>query len=217
MKRCYGWSRKCFSEGPEDGKSNVTALRFSQDWLERKTKIVLAARSQFSFGIDAFDATVNNTGTDGRFFSWLGQFQWVQQLSPDILLVTRINGQLTPDSLLSIEKFSLGGINTVRDYRENQLVTDNDMSGSLELRIPLTSNPRTLQLAPFVEAGAGWNNREPDPPKSTIASLGVSLNWSVTNSLAVRLDYGIPMIAVERGGNSLQENGLQFSARYQPF
>lgn len=206
-----------FSQGSEDGKSNVTALRFSQDWLDRNTNTVLAARSQFSFGIDAFDATVNSTGTDGRFFSWLGQFQWVQQLSPDILLVTRINGQLTPDSLLAIEKFSLGGINTVRGYPENQLVTDNGMSGSLELRIPLTSNPRTLQLTPFVEAGTGWNNREPDPRKSTIASLGVGLNWSVTNSLAVRLDYGIPLIAIERGGNSLQENGLQFSVRYQPY
>lgn len=65
-----------FVEGPEQGKSNLTALRFSQDWVNRSSSRVLAARSQFSFGLDAFDATINNTGTDGRFFAWLGQFQW---------------------------------------------------------------------------------------------------------------------------------------------
>jgi hemolysin activation/secretion protein len=206
-----------FSTGVEDGKSKITALRFSQDWLNRQTNTVLAARSQFSFGIDAFDATVNNTGTDGEFFAWLGQFQWVQQLSPGTILVSRINGQFTPDSLLSAEKFSLGGINTIRGYRENQIVTDNGISGSIELRIPLTANPRTLQLTPFVEAGTGWNNRESDPDKPTLASLGVGLNWSITNSLGVRLDYGIPLITVDRSGESLQEDGLQFSLRYQPF
>ncbi|WP_216087071.1 ShlB/FhaC/HecB family hemolysin secretion/activation protein [Stanieria cyanosphaera] len=205
-----------FSEGAEDGKSNVTAIRFSQDWLDRKTNSVLAARSQFSFGIDAFDATVNNTGTDGQFFAWLGQFQWVRQLSSGTLLVTRINGQLTPDSLLSIEKFSLGGINTVRGYPENQLVTDNGVSGSVELRFPLTSNS-SIQLIPFVEAGTGWNNREPNPNHSTLASFGLGINWSITNNFRLQIDYGIPLIAVERSQKSLQEDGLHFSLNYQPF
>jgi hemolysin activation/secretion protein len=83
-----------FSEGPENGESRVTAIRFFQDWVNRDTKKVLAMRSQFNFGIDAFDATVNDSGTDGRFFSWLGQFQWVQQISPRMLILTRIDTQL---------------------------------------------------------------------------------------------------------------------------
>lgn len=138
-----------FTQGPEDGESKVTVIRFSQDWVNRGTRRVLAARSQFSLGIDAFDATINNTGTDGRFFSWLGQFQWVQQLSPRNLLVARIDAQLTPDSLLSLERFSMGGVDTVRGYRQNQLVSDNGILGSVEVRVPLTSDPRILQLAPF--------------------------------------------------------------------
>lgn len=108
-------------------------------------------------------------------------------------------------------------MSTVRGYRENLLVTDNGFSGSIEVRIPLTSNPDTLQISPFFEAGTGWNNREPDPPKPTLASLGVGLNWLVTDNLRVRLDYDIPLVAVENDGESLQENGLQFSLRYQPF
>ncbi|NES84597.1 MAG: ShlB/FhaC/HecB family hemolysin secretion/activation protein, partial [Moorea sp. SIO2B7] len=83
-----------FSVGPEDGKSRITALRFSQEWINRYPKRVLAARSQFSFGLDAFDATINDLGVDGRFTSWLGQFQWVEALSPDIILVARVGKQI---------------------------------------------------------------------------------------------------------------------------
>jgi hemolysin activation/secretion protein len=91
-----------FSPGPELGRSKVTAIRFSQDWVQRYPQRVLAARSQFSLGIDAFNATVNDIGIDGRFFAWLGQFQWVEQVSPRVLLVSRFNAQLTPDALLPI-------------------------------------------------------------------------------------------------------------------
>ncbi|MBW4602830.1 MAG: hypothetical protein KME29_25500 [Calothrix sp. FI2-JRJ7] len=69
-----------FSTGPEDGNSKVTVSRFSQDWINRTPSRVLAARSQFSLGIGALGATVNDTGVDGRFMSWVGQFQWVQNL-----------------------------------------------------------------------------------------------------------------------------------------
>jgi hemolysin activation/secretion protein len=206
-----------FTEGPENGESKVTVIRFSQDWVNRGTRRVLAARSQFSVGIDAFDATINNTGTDGQFFSWLGQFQWVQQLSPRNLLVARIDAQLTPDSLLSLERFSMGGVDTVRGYQQNQLVADNGILGSVEVRVPLTSDPRVLQLAPFFEIGTAWNNREIDPNPATIASLGLGLRSLITPDLSLRLDYGIPLISVGERGNSLQENGLYFSVRYQPF
>ncbi|MEC4984691.1 MAG: ShlB/FhaC/HecB family hemolysin secretion/activation protein [Oscillatoria sp. PMC 1068.18] len=206
-----------FTEGPEDGESKVTVIRFSQDWVNRGTRRVLAARSQFSFGIDAFDATINDTGTDGQFFSWLGQFQWVQQLSPRNLLVMRIDTQLTPDSLLSLERFSVGGVNTVRGYRQNQLIADNSIFGSVEARFPLTSDPRILQLSPFLEIGTAWNNQDLDPDPTIIASLGLGVDWLIFANLSLRLDYGIPLISVGDRGNSLQENGFYFSIRYQPF
>ena len=73
----------------------------------------------------------------------MGQFQWVQRLSPRILMLAKVNTQLTPDSLLSLEKISIGGVDTVRGYRQNQLVADNGVVGGVEVRIPLTSNVET--------------------------------------------------------------------------
>ncbi|WP_319423495.1 ShlB/FhaC/HecB family hemolysin secretion/activation protein [Pleurocapsa sp. FMAR1] len=206
-----------FSVGVENGKSNTTVLRFSQDWVKRDAKSVLAARSQFNIGIDAFDATINDTGTDGQFLVWQGQFQWVKQLSPRVLFIARVGGQFTGDSLLSLEKFSLGGVSTVRGYEENQLVTDSGVLGTLELRIPVTKNPSTLNLNPFVEFGTGWNNDEPNPENSTIASIGLGMDWAIGGGLLFNVDYGIPLIDVNNQGNSLQENGFHVSFRYQPF
>ncbi|NEU77788.1 ShlB/FhaC/HecB family hemolysin secretion/activation protein [Nostoc sp. UIC 10630] len=206
-----------FTEGPEDGQSRVTVIRFSQDWLQRNANSVLAARSQFSFGIDAFDPTINDSGTDGRFFSWVGQFQWVQRLSPRILMLAKVNTQLTPDSLLSLEKISIGGVDTVRGYSQNQLVADNGVVGGVEVRIPLASNVETLQLIPFFDIGTAWNNRGINADPHTIASLGLGLNWQPFNGLVLRADYGIPFMGTSDRGTSLQENGFNFSVRYQPF
>jgi hemolysin activation/secretion protein len=206
-----------FTEGTENGESQVTVLRLAQDWVYRSNGRVLAARSQLSFGLDALGATNNNTGTDGRFFSWLGQFQWVQQLSPRALLVARLDGQLTPDSLLSLERFSLGGVETIRGYRQNQLVADNGIVGSVEIRLPLTADPNILQLSPSFEIGTVWNNQDLNPNPATIASLGLGLRWLMTPDLSLNLDYGIPLISVGDRGSSLQENGFSFSVRYQPF
>ncbi|MEL6164136.1 MAG: ShlB/FhaC/HecB family hemolysin secretion/activation protein, partial [Cyanobacteria bacterium J06628_3] len=138
-----------FTEGPEEGESKLSVIRFSQDWLRRNANSVLAVRSQFSVGIDAFDSTVNDSGTDGRFVAWVGQFQWVQRLSPRILMLAKVNTQLTGDSLLSAEKISIGGVDTVRGYRQNKVVTDSGIVGGIEARIPLSSQVETLQLIPF--------------------------------------------------------------------
>ncbi|MBW4505164.1 MAG: ShlB/FhaC/HecB family hemolysin secretion/activation protein [Scytonematopsis contorta HA4267-MV1] len=206
-----------FNEGPENGESKVTVIRFSQDWSQRNTTSILAARSQFSLGIGAFDATLNDTGTDGRFFSWLGQFQWVQRLSPRILMLAKLNAQLTGDSLLSPEKISIGGVETVRGYRQNELVADSGVMGGVEVRIPLTSKEEILKLVPFFDFGTVWNNRGSNPDPQTLASLGLGLQWQPFNGLALRADYGIPLIGTNGGGRSLQDNGFNFSVRYQPF
>jgi hemolysin activation/secretion protein len=206
-----------FSIAANNGETKVTVLRFFQEWVKRNPTSVLAVRSQFSFGLDAFDATINDLGIDGRFFSWQGQFQWVQQLSPRILLLARIDSQLTPDALLSLEQFSLGGVDTVRGYQQNQLLTDNGILASVEVRIPLTSDPSILQLTPFVDAGTGWNNLLPNPDPSTLVGIGLGLRWLALPRLSIQLDYGIPLIPVEKQGSSLQQDGFYFSLRYQPF
>ncbi|MGB7249609.1 MAG: ShlB/FhaC/HecB family hemolysin secretion/activation protein [Phormidesmis sp.] len=205
-----------FSIGPEEGRSQVSALRFSQEWTKRDIRRVLAARSQFNLGLNILGATDNDTGTDGQFFSWIGQFQWVEQVSPKLLSLIKFNAQLTPDSLLPLERFSLGGVSTVRGYAQNQLVADNALNASAELRIPLTRNTNILQLAPFIDAGFGWNTMTPDPNDKFLLGTGLGLRWQATPNVFLRTDYGIPLINTGNRGRSLQDNGFYFSLTYQP-
>ena len=203
-----------FSEGPKDGISKVTALRFFQDWVDRSSNRVLAARSQFSLGINAFDATINSGNVpDGQFLSWLGQFQSVQPLSPRVVLLSRLAGQVTLSPLLSLERFSLGGADTVRGYRQNQVVSDHGILGGFELQVPLTKNPDILQMRPFFDWGYGWNQSGINSDPNFIASVGLGLRSRLPIGIETLLQYGIPLVR----SNQNEDQRFQFSVRYQLF
>jgi hemolysin activation/secretion protein len=216
-----------FSPGPEEGKSCVTALRFSQEWMNRSQTRVLAARSRFSLGLDALGATSRESGIpDGQYFAWLGQFQWAEILNPSgIQMIARMDVQLTDDSLLPVEQMAVGGRYTVRGYRENQLVRDQALLASLESRIPLVKSfslADYLDIVPFIDYGRAWNKNLPTPPIKSISSIGLGLRWGVTlASPPVRLQpqfeiyWGYPLRDVEHSANNLQDDGihLQFLLR----
>jgi len=48
-----------FSNGSENGKSKSSAIRFSQDWINRSSDQVIALRSTIIKGIDLFDSTIH--------------------------------------------------------------------------------------------------------------------------------------------------------------
>lgn len=213
-----------FTTGPEKGESRVSAIRFSTDWVSRKQNAILAARSQFSLGLGILGATVNDTGTDGRFFSWLGQVQWLKALNQekDAVFIARAATQLTGDSLLPLEQFSIGGVDSVRGYRTSQKVGDNGAIASVELRVPIVRDAGgfgLLQLTPFFDAGIAWSNQNDSNDSNdgnTLLSAGLGLRWQLNKSFAARLDWGIPLVSVERRGNSLQDDGLSFSVQWEP-
>jgi hemolysin activation/secretion protein len=209
------------SPGADDqGRTRISALRFFQEWTRRSSREVLAARSQFSLGLDALDSTVNDNAPDSRFFAWRGQGQWVRLLAPDTLLLLRTDVQLTGDSLVPLEQFGLGGQESVRGYRQDALLTDNGILASAEVRIPILRArdiDGLLQVVPFVDLGTVWNNAGQDPDPSTLASVGVGLLWRMGDRLSARLDWGIPLIDVDGSKRTWQENGVYFSITYTPF
>lgn len=202
----------------DQGRTRVSALRFSQEWTSRSTKQVLALRSQFNLGLDVLNATVNEEGPDGRFFSWQGQSQWVRVIAPDTLLLLKGNVQFSGDALLSLEQLSFGGQSTVRGYRQNARSTDNGVLASAEVRLPLLRDREqdmSLHIAPFVDVGYGWNVNEETPDPLASVGAGLLFEWK---DLSTRVDWGIPLISSDsENRNSLQENGLYFTLQYSFF
>jgi hemolysin activation/secretion protein len=208
----------------EDGETRLSVLRFFQDYTKRGPRDVFAARSQFSLGLGAFGATLNGFHPDSRFFSWRGQLQYLRLLSqsenaPSLLL--RSDAQLAATSLVPLEQFGVGGFESVRGYRQDQLLSDNGLFASAEVRFPLfRTNDRqgTLQLSPFFDVGTVWTTQGPNPDPTTLASLGLGLAWLQGDRFSARVDWGFPLIDVpERENESLQEQGIYFSVRWAPF
>ncbi|MEC4813068.1 MAG: ShlB/FhaC/HecB family hemolysin secretion/activation protein [Scytonema sp. PMC 1069.18] len=210
-----------------NGETRISALNFAQEWLQRSRQDVLAARSEFSVGVGAFDATINSSEPDSQFFLWRGQMLYLRRfgevkgkpaVSPTLLV--RSNVQLASDSLLSREQFSLGGQATVRGYRQDALLTDNGIFASVEVRLPIVRVPEvegTLQIVPFIDFGIGWNTSGDAPDPNTLVGVGFGLIWEMGDKFTTHIDWGIPLTNINSRDRTWQENGLYFRLEYRPF
>lgn len=216
--------RFSFSEGAENGKTRVSVLRFGQDWVYRDRSQVLAARSTVSWGVDLLDATVHGGSTeDGLFFAWLGQLQWTRRFDRlwGVQLLFRSDVQLATSALLSLEQFSVGGYRTVRGYRENQLVRDNGLASSIEVRVPLWRDSLgrpVVQLAPFADIGRSWNTKRTEPKPRTLYSVGVGLRWSITQRARFEIYWGEALRDVATPDDrDLTDTGVHFGMVFDFF
>jgi hemolysin activation/secretion protein len=214
-----------FGSGPDaNGVSRTSVIKFGQDYIKRDSTGAWSVNSQFNLGTGLLNATINNRPTpDGRFFSWLGQGQRIQQLNDNNLLIASLDLQLTPDSLLPSQQFILGGAQSVRGYRQSARYGDNGLRFSIEDRITLQRNESgvsTFQLAPFIDAGIAWNkddnpNNASLPSQKFLAGVGLGVLWEPLPQLNVRVDYGLPLVNLTDKGNNLQDSGLYFGVNYK--
>ena len=201
----------------DDGRSQSRVLRLSQDYLSRDPSGAWVLRSIFNMGLNVLGATIRNDGSpDGRFFYWGGQVLRVQRIGTDrdTLAFFRLNMQFSGDQLLSLNRFSIGGAQSIRGYRQNQLTGDNGIQASVELQFPVARDEEglaTVKLLPFVEAGTIWNSSGVNSTNQSLIGLGLGATYQPMRNLLLRLDYGIPLVNVSNSGNNLQDSGLYFS------
>ena len=201
----------------DDGRSQSRVLRLSQDYLSRDPIGAWVLRSTFNIGLNVLGATIRNDGSpDGRFFYWGGQVLRVQRIGTDrdTLAFFRLNMQFSGDQLLSLNRFSIGGAQSIRGYRQNQLTGDNGVQASVELQFPVARDEEglaTVKLLPFVEAGTIWNSSGVTSTNQSLIGLGLGATYQPMRNLLFRLDYGIPLVNVSNSGNNLQDSGLYFS------
>jgi len=226
--------RFSLSPGAEEGESRVSVGLLGTDWVRRTDQSVLALRGTVRWGFDRFGATdasptpFDPSSIDGEFVSFLGQGQYTRRLLPQLDLALRGTAQLANDSLLGIEKLAVGGINTVRGYRENLLVRDNGVAASAELHWrPFMTSARPdwqkqLTVVTFADYGRSWDKRDIDLTSITrdtsdgryIASLGLGVLWQPHRFVRTSL-YWAEDIADNFSGSgddprdALQRTGLQ--------
>ena len=204
------------SPGSVNGQTRISALRLSPEYVYRSQERVIAARTTFTFGLDELNPILGDE-FDPEYFTWMTQASWVESVSEnDTLLVVKLFHQHTDDRVVSMEQFSLGGVNTIRGYRENQLIRDNAFIISPELRFPVYKDrygKALVYLIPFVDYGIGWNSNGPRE-REEIYSAGLGVTYNPTDHISMSLywghgfeDFGV------RNNNDLQDEGIHFQLR----
>lgn len=205
-----------------EGITKISALRLFQEYSDRSSSHVFAARSQFSIGLDVFDATNNADGIpDSSFLLWRGQAQYLKKLTPQTNLFLRSDLQFSDRALVTLEQFSAGGALNVRGYTQNGILADNGLFLSAELVNTLwqtTEGQMKLELSPFFDFARIWNTDDLSLDTNTLASVGLGLQFSIQDRLTARFDWGLPLIGDgDLPGDSLQESGIYFSVKFRPF
>ena len=210
-----------FSKGAQDGLSQEFVVRIGQEYSFRDQDQALTLRSTFNIGVDAFDPTINGPGVpDSRFFAWAGQAQYIHRiLDTNNQALARVSTQLSNDPLLNVEQSSIGGMDTVRGYRENRLVRDNSVVAAFELHFPLWIDAQghtVLEVAPFYDMGDVWNVNHDDPAQFiNSAGLGIIANWYQRAN--VQFYYGYPFQGFEDVKSDPQDIGIHFVVTIQAF
>ena len=208
--------RFSISPGSVAGQTRITALRLTPEYVYRSQERVIAARTTLSFGLDKLDP-IMTPDFDRKYFTWLTQASWVESVSSnDTLLIVKLMHQHTDQRVVSMEQFSLGGMNTIRGYRENQLIRDNAVVFSPELRIPVYKDSygkALVYLVPFFDYGTGWNTDGPRN-RETIYSAGLGATYSPSDyiNMAVYWGHAFKDFDIPNDGD-LQDYGVHFQIR----
>lgn len=217
----FGTGSAALAEGSDDGRTTVAVLRAGAEWSWRNPKHALALRGTASFGLDALGATTNSGSTpDGEFVSGLFQAQWAARFSPwDLQLISRIDGQVADSRLLGLERFAIGGLYSVRGYRENQIVRDEGLAASVELRIPVwrdIGRGVDVSLAPFIDLGTTAQDGA-DVGRSTIGSAGLGLRVAWRPWLSAQLYWGQAFWDIDdEQSTTEQDRGVHFLFTFRP-
>ncbi len=214
--------------GIESCDTQATVLRMSQRATHKGESNSLVFWSTFNLGLDALGATRNQPGLQsGRFFSWLGQSMFSQQIwDTGALFIVKANVQLADKPLLNLERYSVGGVYTVRGYRENTYVRDNGFNANVELHYPLLASYMNenshLYLIPFLDYGGAWNNTTAlinDQKTDYLYSAGIGFNWQYhnVNTEFYWANAFTPVKDNQTSGHHIQDQGIHFRVNINAF
>jgi hemolysin activation/secretion protein len=213
-----------FVEGADDGKVQLAVLRGGWGHTQRTRQRVLAARAQVSFGLNEFGVTsappeASSSAPDSDFIVFLGQLQWAQRIEYlQSQIIARLDLQWADGPLFGLEQMPIGGRWSVRGYRENTLIRDSAVVGSIEWRIPLrvdVAAVRKLEIGPFVDWSYSWNENRGEIGPKEIGSAGLGLRWVPFGNAEFEFFWGYAFENIDYAGDDdLQDDGFHLRFRW---
>ena len=210
-----------FGQGSVNGESKAAVLELGLQYTYRQAKQAFVAKVLYRRGLDALGATILPTGPDSEFQLYILQFEYVRRLAKkNWLWNTTVYLQSTSDSLQAFERYALGGYDSVRGYRENQVLKDNAYEVRTEVEIPLILSSRinerlSLSIVPFVDVGRGWDakSRRNENRSQFLSSVGLGLRLAA-GGFHLNLDWAVRLSSTKKQGHELQDDGVHLGFSY---
>ncbi len=121
-------------------------------------------------------------------------------------ITARAEAQMSAHALIPVEKFGIGGANSVRGYRERELSGDGGLLLRVELAAPTLEWQQGARLRPYVFLDHGRVSNHGDMPcrglqrtSCQLTGTGLGLKLSMRKMLSASLDIGR---AMARGASS---------------
>lgn len=214
-----------FTAGEPGDGTRERLLRWAQELQLRDPQQALALRSVLIWGHNNLmdPAAAVSAGASAapaqRFFIWQAQAQYTRQWAVvrGAQWVLRAALQRSPQHLLALDAMPVGGVQTVRGFRENTLVRDQALVLNAELEWPVLADPDSgarAWLIPFVDHGRALQH---GAGGSTLQSAGLAARaqwhgWQADIAWAHRLRQ--PDTTRPSGAN-LQDRGVLLQVGYR--
>lgn len=216
-----------FSPGSVDGEAELTVAALALEADLRSTNTVLVARAAYNLGLEGTESPI--AGAPPQNFRYVQiQAQAAHLLFEELehQLIGRIDFQEALDTLYAAERYSFGGVDSVRGYRVSAVTVDSALVGSLEYRAGLGPIGREFgtrffdrwSLGAFVDVGEGWNRDLQEPINNRLLSVGAQLNFGLFDRIQGSVYYGEALEEVfQPDDDTLQDSGFGFRLTVRGF
>ncbi len=219
-----GGERFSFLLGEPEGVTRIRSERFWQEYSYRREAGALVLRSTFARNrnnfedIAALPAAVETFAKANR--TWIGQAYASHEFAEhDAQAWIRTTYQHTTDHLVPLDALALGGVNSVRGFRENQLLRDRGGFVNVDADARVYGNAerqQSLRVGAYLDEGVGWNQ---GGEHVRIGSIGAALRarWR-----RLRADLYVALHrwrgdAVPHTSGALQDHGVHFQLTWSIF
>ena len=208
-----------FSQGSRNGITEASVWSLGVEWARSGADSGLALRLTGRMGSDENDVP-SPIGADGDFNVFRLQGQYVRRLDDAWEFGLGVSIQETSDTLPSFERIALGGHDTVRGFRENQLLKDSGLLANARLSVTLLSPENVNDLAVkahlFYDYGEGENSAEAlnVDTEGDISSVGVGIS-AAYGGLKFSLQKAHRLGDKNQLGDTFQDNGIHMGVTYE--
>jgi len=188
-------------------KDNIAALRWGMDY-SAFDNVWRPAINELSFtlsqGLDVFDASdkgdanLTRQNGDPRFTKLNLGASRLQTLDSQWSVFTALTGQISNDPLLSSEEFGVGGRSFGRGYDSSELVGDDAIGATLEVRWSPdyeTSFADDYEVYGFYDFGKVWNQETEIEgiEKRSLASVGLGMRADFNETINGEVIFAYPL------------------------